>query len=1155
MTDDRYELFISYSRKDDTGGWVTALRDAILADHRRFSSEPMRIFFDRDAIADMDDWRHRILRGLRASSLLLVCLSPNYFESPYCRWEFDEYMRTLARVQVGGEGIAPVYFVELPDADPAVDARWRAEVAERHNFTDLREWFPLGVGAIEDAEVAVRLAKLGEQVWDRLGRVRRAESVRGNVRRPSPTFVGRHRETHRLHSELTTGQSGVVTTLHGLGGMGKTELAVAYAHAFRDHYRGGAWSLSAAGKSDLLALVGELAFAPELGFHPNQDERMDPHRLGRAVLAHLVGLASEDPSDEVWGDSGRAALLILDNVDDPALLSARQVADLPASDLLRVVATTRMSDMQFTAPTSLAFIPVDGLDPADALELLRAHQPTRDDDGLIPDFADGAQQAAAEEIVDRLDGYTLATEQVAVYLGLNPQVTPAALLSGLTAKGVGLSDEVADDNVRAAMQHQSGLLEQVLESSLGLLDEPGRYALLLAANMPPDSVPWSWLSELTIARFPELAEHAEWEPNPWGDVRRHIEGLRLLTPADRPEIARIHRVIAAQIRGHDAASTIAAQDGIDQYLGEWAARSETVWRSDLRYPSDWELDVALASLPDALGRPDGAAVASLFLGVADVVLDARGPAVAMDSFGAIHRMIQGRFDADPDNRDFLGDLAGIRDAMGAIPERTGERAAARAEYEGALAIYRQLADADPANADLQLSVAALLIRAFGTASAADRCEGEAALQDARSILRSLVAADPTDEELQRYLAQAILDCGEYAGERGDRVAQRDAYRESLTILTRLCDSGRSSGPLIAQMIHTVNNLALTQASWGEGSVAEETIEVALGTIREMTAEDPEDTLAQGLLQVSLDSAGQIANARGDKSGALEAYHERIAVIRGLANADASNLGLQRELAGALITSGRAAVDAGHPDTAPAALKEGIGLLRKLADAAPADFTSQRELADALLEYGKAAVDAGHPEAAQESLTESVRILRGLAEADPTNMRRQMELASALLACGSARMVSGNLDAATALLHESMSLFRRSAAQDPSHTETQRGLALALDTFGALTQLAGNGSAGYELQCEALSIFRRIAAEDPDNPAGQEDITRSLKNGAGLIETLNGRRSKEARAAWTELAAHLELLSGLGELNSADQELKSLARSRTKAAGWRRPFTK
>lgn len=233
----QFELFISYARAD-AGGWVTALRDVILADHRRFSSEPLRVFFDRDAIADGDDWRHRILAGLQSSSVLLVCLSPAYFASDYCRWEFQEYLRSQVSVQVGGEGIASVYFVELPDADPAVDARWRAEVAERHNFTDLRPWFPEGASAIAQAEVATRLARLGEQLWDRLGRVRRAGAALGQIRRPSETFVGRRAELTGLHEELARGNFGVVTTLHGLGGLGKTELVVAYAHMFAYFYPG-----------------------------------------------------------------------------------------------------------------------------------------------------------------------------------------------------------------------------------------------------------------------------------------------------------------------------------------------------------------------------------------------------------------------------------------------------------------------------------------------------------------------------------------------------------------------------------------------------------------------------------------------------------------------------------------------------------------------------------------------------------------------------------------------------------------------------------------------------------------------------------------------------------------------------------------------------
>jgi hypothetical protein len=48
----QYEIFLSYARKDDmpvagqNQGWVRALYDQILADHRRFSTEPLRIFYD-----------------------------------------------------------------------------------------------------------------------------------------------------------------------------------------------------------------------------------------------------------------------------------------------------------------------------------------------------------------------------------------------------------------------------------------------------------------------------------------------------------------------------------------------------------------------------------------------------------------------------------------------------------------------------------------------------------------------------------------------------------------------------------------------------------------------------------------------------------------------------------------------------------------------------------------------------------------------------------------------------------------------------------------------------------------------------------------------------------------------------------------------------
>jgi len=59
-----YDVFISYARRENQpipeafpAGWVTAIRDHIAADHRKFSTAPLRLFFDTEEIRDLDDWR------------------------------------------------------------------------------------------------------------------------------------------------------------------------------------------------------------------------------------------------------------------------------------------------------------------------------------------------------------------------------------------------------------------------------------------------------------------------------------------------------------------------------------------------------------------------------------------------------------------------------------------------------------------------------------------------------------------------------------------------------------------------------------------------------------------------------------------------------------------------------------------------------------------------------------------------------------------------------------------------------------------------------------------------------------------------------------------------------------------------------------------
>ncbi len=74
-----FEIFISYARRDNAPavaggeGSVTALSRHILEDHRRFSTEPLRIFFDVHEITDegsrfaapasLSKWLHCLILG------------------------------------------------------------------------------------------------------------------------------------------------------------------------------------------------------------------------------------------------------------------------------------------------------------------------------------------------------------------------------------------------------------------------------------------------------------------------------------------------------------------------------------------------------------------------------------------------------------------------------------------------------------------------------------------------------------------------------------------------------------------------------------------------------------------------------------------------------------------------------------------------------------------------------------------------------------------------------------------------------------------------------------------------------------------------------------------------------------------------------------
>ncbi|HRJ11229.1 MAG TPA: hypothetical protein PLP58_21790, partial [Prosthecobacter sp.] len=157
--------------------------------------------------------------------------------------------------------------------------------------------------------------------------------------------------------------------------------------------------------------------------------------------------------------------------------------------------------------------------------------------------------AAAREIARELGGFTLAVESVAIYLGLHPDIRPADYLTRLRAEGLtGVDALPADAGVAAQMQHREKQLRLVLDQTLEKLSPAERTALDYAALLPPESIPWPWLRALVEQEHPDAFATAPGHPDPWPALRRRLEGLRLLTPGDHVNVARLHRMVAAHLR-------------------------------------------------------------------------------------------------------------------------------------------------------------------------------------------------------------------------------------------------------------------------------------------------------------------------------------------------------------------------------------------------------------------------------------------------------------------------------------------------------------------------------------------------------------------------------------------------------------------------------
>jgi predicted ATPase/class 3 adenylate cyclase len=238
--------------------------------------------------------------------------------------------------------------------------------------------------------------------------LRSIDSFRSNLPTQPTAFVGRDREVAAIANALDEAR---VVTLCGVGGVGKTRLALQVAAHVLPRYEDGAWLVELAGVGAAEAV--EDAVAAALGVQTSPGGSTE-----QAVFDHL---------------RGRSLLLVLDNCEHVLAPVAKFVdAALRAAPRLTILVTSReglaVSGEHLVAVPSLqtpdADMAKEDILTTEAVRLfVERAQEVRSDFVLTPDSAD-----AVAALSRRLDGIPLAIELAAARVRV---MTPSEILDHL----------------------------------------------------------------------------------------------------------------------------------------------------------------------------------------------------------------------------------------------------------------------------------------------------------------------------------------------------------------------------------------------------------------------------------------------------------------------------------------------------------------------------------------------------------------------------------------------------------------------------------------------------------------------------------------------------------------------------------------------------
>ncbi len=380
-----------------------------------------------------------------------------------------------------------------------------------------------------------------------------------NVGPRNPGFVGRNATLAHLRERLRAGGTAVVQALHGMGGVGKTQVMIEYAHRCAAGYDVVWWV-----NAEETGLIGEqyAALAVELGLVP---PRADTASAVRALRGYLR-------EHSRW-------LLLLDNAESPGDLRS-WLPTGPGHTLI----TSRNPGWGELA----ARVEIDVLHRSESVALIHLRQP-------------GTGAAEADRLAEALGDLPLALAQAARFLAETGMPVEHYLsLLGTRA------EELLDQSPPESHPHSLAAAIRLATDRLAEVDPAALALVRIGAFLAPEPIPADVLTRpITVAGrelSPELVALTAAVASPvvahrslgrignYGLARvdRGLQLHRLTQAILRDQLSNAH---AAAYRRYAQALLVAADPGAEQDPARWPG-----WARIL--PHLLATDPATSSSPD-----------------------------------------------------------------------------------------------------------------------------------------------------------------------------------------------------------------------------------------------------------------------------------------------------------------------------------------------------------------------------------------------------------------------------------------------------------------------------------------------------------------------------------------------------------------------------